>query len=399
MNKGLFILIFLILLSSNVLALGITPGRSNFDYSSGTQKEVEFSIINSEKKDSNMIVLVQGELNASISVSEVSFQMSASESEKKLKYIFNMPVGLSPGLHTAEVVVIQLPAKSETSEAFIGSAIGVTTQIHVFVPYPGKYVEADLNVIGSDSDGEVTFVIPVMSRGELGIKNVKAKIDIYGPLNKKVESVDTDEFSLESQERRELVATWKSDVDPGPYRAVATVIYDENTAKVEKNFNLGVALLELEEIEVNDFSLGDIAKFELLVENKWSQTIAGAYAQMLIYNDDGEVIADFKSATYDIPPLEKALIIAFWDTAGVRKGTYASSVFLKYSQESVQKDFQLEVSDNQINVVGLGYVISKGGKSSGGDNSLTIILVTAIVMLVIINLIWFLVLRKKLAKK
>ena len=216
---------------------------------------------------------------------------------------------------------------------------------------------------------------------------VSGIIDIFGPLNEKITTVSTNEISVPSKERKEIAAVWDaSTIAPGPYRAVATVLYDEDTLTLEKQFNVGQRLLSLEGIEVNDFSLGEIAKFEILIENKWSQTIGVAYAQMLVFNDEGEVMADFKSATYDMHSLEKILMVAFWDTAGVGEGTYDSSLFLRYGSQSQQQDLQLEVRDNEINIIGVGYVISseRGGEGFSFGNSLTIILITVIVVLVII---------------
>ena len=138
----------------------------------------------------------------------------------------------------------------------------------------------------------------------------------------------------------------------------------------------------------------------MLVNNEWSESIVGAYAQMFVYNDKGEVMADFKSATYDIAPLTKVLMVAFWDTDGVKTGTYDASVFLKYGEQSSQQDLKLEVSESNINVIGLGYVISERGGNSEGlfSNSLMVVLVVVIGLLVLINIVWFLVLRKKLKK-
>jgi len=394
MNK--FLLIFLIVfLSSNVIAIGITPGRTTFDFEPGSMKEVEFTVVNSDNLDMNVIVLIQGDLNESIAVSENSFKMAASEKEKKLKYTFTMPNELKPGLHKAEVVVIQLPEKSGTSDAFIGAAVGVATQIHIYVSYPGKYAEGEMNIVSES--GKVNFVIPVHNRGDLDLKKVKAKIDIFSPVNEKIASVDTNEISLLSGERREVVASWQLSVSPGTYRAVATLIYDEQTAKIEKHFDVGEQILKLDQVEVNDFVLGGIAKFEMLVDNQWSQNI-NAYAQMLVYNKEGSVMADFKSANYDIPALDKVIMVAFWDTAGVKTGDYDASVFLRYGEKSDQQDLKLEVSDRKINVFGVGYVISS--ESGGGlfENNLVMVLIIGIAVLILINLTWFLVLRKRLKK-
>lgn len=399
MNKNVVLTLLLFLIIPSVSSLGITPGRSTFDYSPGKVVNVNFEVINSDNDEMDIVVLAQGDLGESISVSEVSFHMSSEETSKSLTYTFEMPVGLEPGLHKGEIAVLKLPEKSSTSEAFVGTAIGVATQLNVHVPYPGKYAESVLDVIGPNSDGEITFVIPVVSRGDLDLARVRGTIDIFSSLNEKIETLSTNEISVLSGERGEVVVKWDSTtVNSGKYLAVATLIYDEETSKLEKEFSVGNKLLELLQIEVNNFVLGGIAKFELLVENKWGDAIKGAYSQMQVFNSDGEVMAEFKSATQDIPPLEKKILVAFWDTAGVKEGNYESTLSLNYGSQSERQDLSLEVKPKQIKVIGVGYVISQSSSNDSG-NTMTIVLITLVVVLILINLLWFLVLRKKLSKK
>jgi len=402
MNKIKLVLSFvliIVLLAVQASAMGITPGRTTLKYEPGAEQTIEFKIINSEKENFQAFIVVQGELNASIALSEVSFDMSAGEVEHTVSYTFKSPPSLTPGTRSAEIVVVKLPKKSGSGATFVGAAVGVVTQLNVLVPYPGKYADIDVNVIGPDGNGQVTFLIPVVSRGNLDLVDVRASVDIYTSLNEKVDSVSTGRVSIASGQRNELVGMWDSKkFSSGAYKAIITVLYDEQAVKMEKVFGIGARTLELQQVEVNDFSLGDIAKFELLVENKWNQPITGAFAQMQVFDNDKQVMADFNSANYDIPALSKALMVAFWDTKGVKEGTYDSSVYLKYGENSGQQDLKLKVSTNEINIIGLGYVISQDKKSgsSGSSNSLVTVLVIVIVLLVLVNLAWFLVLRKKL---
>lgn len=391
----LAILLALILFSANVLAIGITPGRTTVDFEPNLQKTVSFSVVNSEKINMDLVVYVQGELNGSISLKETSFKMSSSEEGREMSYELVLPATLSPGLHSAEVVVLQLPSKT-SSETYVGAAVAVATQLYVYVPYPGKYAEAQLNVVNAEQNQEMMFAIPIINRGNLGLERVRATIDIYTKLNEKVGTVNTNEISLQSGERGEVAGKWNVNVSVGTYRAVATLIYDEQTLQLEKQFDVGSQVLDLQTIEVNNFNLGQIAKFEMLVDNKWSEPISGAYAQTQIFDSSGAVMADFKSPSYDIPPLEKKLMISYWDTAGVKTGTYSSRVSLRYGEKSAEKDLQLKVSNDKIEVIGLGYVISS--QSSGGNNNLVLILGIGLGVLVLINALWFIFLRKKLKK-
>lgn len=403
MNKKTTLIfgIFLVLtfLFSNVFALGITPARTTVDFEPGLTKTVSFSVINSEHKDMNLVVYAGGSLNGSIMLRENSFTMSSGEASRQMSYDVSLPSQLPPGLNTAEVVVLQLPGKSSTSEAYVGAALAVVTQLYVYVPYPGQYAEADLNIVNAEQGGEAIFIIPVVNRGKEHLSSVRANVDVYNKLGEVITSFDSVEIEIASEERGEIVHKWKADVPVGSYLAVVTLIYGSNppkTIRLEKQFNVGNPDLELQSLEVNNFRLGEIAKFEMLVENKWSENIIGAHAQTQISNKDEEIIADFKSAQQDIPALSKTMMVSYWDTAGVREGTYDAKVFLKYGEKSTQKNLELKVSDRSIEVRGLGYVISSG-KEDGGSN-LVLILIIALVVLVLINLLWFMFLRKKIKR-
>lgn len=396
MKSNLIIFVLLIFLVGSVSALGVTPARTTIDFEPGLKREISFSVVNSENQDVDVVIATQGELKDYIQVNKHQFSMSSEEDSKKISYSINLPEKMKPGLHTGEIVILQLPKKSGTSEAFIGAALAIITQLYVHVPYPGKYAEADLNIINAGQGGDTVFIIPIANRGEFDLVSVKANVDIYNKLNEKVTSFNTATISVGSKERKELVSKWKADVPVGTYLAVVTLTYDGETINLEKQFNVGKEELELQQLEVNDFSLGEIAKLEMLVENKWSEQISGAYAQTQIYNDKEELVADFSSANYDIPALSKKLIVSYWDTAGVKQETYEAKVFLKYADTSSQKNLQLKVSENKIEVIGLGYVVSS--EESSNEGSLVIILIIGIVVLILINVLWFLLLRKKLNK-
>jgi len=186
----------------SVLGLGVTPARTTVNFEPNLHKQVTFSVVNSESKDLNLVVAVQGELAKYVKLDKTNVNILASQSTKEISYNVDLPTELSPGVHTAEVVVLQLPAEGELSDAYIGAALAVVTQLYVYVPYPGKYAEADFNAFNLDNQN-IQFVIPVISRGEFDLTSVKASIDIYTSLNEKVATLETNEVSIPSGKRKE----------------------------------------------------------------------------------------------------------------------------------------------------------------------------------------------------
>lgn len=398
MNKICFFLLFVFFLFPIVSGFGLTPAQRIFDYQPGTEQTFSFQVINSENKRVNLVILPQGELGQYIALSDYSLVLTPETPSATITYTVIIPSGLSPGAHLGEIVVTEIPdTSSSSSPTYIGAVVGIITKVVIDVPYPGKYLQSALSV-SETKEGKTAFVIPLLSKGKLDVARARAVIDIFTPLNEKVATLNTNEVEVLSGERKELAIEWDtSSVPRGRYRASVTVLYDESTLNLEKEFSVGTDSLELKSIEVNDFSLGEIAKFEFLIENSLNSPVEDAYINMQVLNSEGQIMADFKSANYKIDAFSSKLLVAFWDTEGVRTGNYDARAFINFGQTSIQKELTLDVADNDITVIGVGYVVKSS--SSGEGNSLITILVIAVIVLVLLNLTWFLVLRKKVNKK
>ena len=393
----IFIVLILLILPG-VLSLGITPGRTTLNYEAGLEKEIEFSVLNNEHKNMQVMLMVQGELNSSIILYNSLVEFMPSEESKQFKYKFKVPDGIEkiPGLHTADIVALEIP-KAGAGGSYVGATVAVVSQLYFNVPYPGKYVDADLNVLDAESNGTATFIIPLINRGKVGIGEVRAVIDIYTSLNEKIDSVQTDYYALEPGARTELTGKWNVKVLSGSYLAKVTVFYDGESRNFEKQFAVGTQALSIESILVNNFQLGEIAKLQILVENKWNQELKSVFANLLVYNNEDQIMADLKSAAESIPALSKKELIAYWDTVGVQEGEYNGKLMVKYGEKSSDKNLILKVSENNLDIVGVGYAIRPQGSAKG--TSLTTILLILVILMLIVNLAWFVFFKRMMGKK
>lgn len=397
--KTILFIVFLTLIFvqlNQVSAIGITPGRTTVDFSPGLSQEVQFSIVNTEHKNMNVVLFVRGDFNESIVLSQSFISLSSSEESKQLSYKFNLPQRIeNPGKYVAEIVAMEIPDDVERQGAHVGATVAVASQLLIHVPYPDKYIDGEMTIVSDDS-GKVVFFIPIVNRGELDIVNARAIIDVYTPLNEKVATIETPSQPLLSLQRVELGAEWQPGVNPGRYLAVATILYDNEVFELHKEFNIGESLIEIEEVYVRDFQLGEIAKFNALVNNKWSSEIKDAFLNILVYNNDGKIMADFKSPNYDLPSLSKSEMVAYWDTAGVHRGEYDGKLILRHGDKSTDKNIRLKVSESNIEISGLTGRVSVRSDGGSGVSGLLII---GVVVLILINIIWFFVVRRLMKRK
>jgi len=392
LNKILLALLVVLVLIANVSALGVTPGRKIIDFSSTSEKEGSFKIINSENRQLNLDITVKGDLADNFVISEKSISIGASQ-EKDVSYKVKLPSELSPGTHVQEITVVE---KSSGSDGSIGAFVGVITQVYVNVPYPGQYAEATLNIESAELGQDVSFAVALSNLGQEELKDVGAQIEIYNSNKEKVAVVSTGKINVALGEKKELASSWKADVNAGLYSAKAVVTYGSKVINIEKEFNIGEKVLELNSVVVKDFSLGGIAKFEMGVENKWGEDIKNVYSQTNVFDKDKNLVVDFKSPTNDILALSNGTFFSYWDTEGLNKGVYDAVIYLRYGEKFSKKSVQFEVNSNSIRTLGLGYVISESGQNT--TSSLTYFLIVFIVVLILLNVLWFIKFRKKVKK-
>ena len=385
-NWGLrtILLLAVIFMMSSTYALGITPGRTSVDFSPDFEKEVTFSVVNTEGKDMDIAFSVEGDLADYVNISNEVVSFSSEEGSKSFKYRLELPASLSPGIHKAKIIATELSENLDDSDMVIRATVSVASQIYVSVPYPGKFIEANFNIVTFEDTDKVNFYVPFISRGEEVIDKVSAVVDIYKG-DEKIESLSVTEFfSVESGERKELVTTWSPEVAPGKYLAKVVVDYDGVEINFEKEFNVGHEDFEVLGISVNNFKLGDVAKLEVLVQNKLSDSVENVFADLEVYDTDLEKIADLESTNYGIPALSNKEMIVYWDTEYLEEGIYSSELKINYNNKFISKNFKVDVSDDMMIFSGVGFVVASGGKKVGTSLLLGIV----IGILVLVNLLW-----------
>jgi hypothetical protein len=324
-------------------------------------------------------------------------KFKSTDQEKDLKYSFKLPDYLDkPGTHIARIIAMEIPEDAE-SGTFVGATVAVATELYVQVPYPGKYIEARMDIRESDVNETTKFVVVASNLGEQKIARAYVLIDILSKTNEKIATIKTDTFEIASKRRVDFVGEWKADVDAGTYLARATIIYDEKIAEVEKSFNIGSLRIDLVDVVVEDFRLGGIAKFTLVAESKWNADIPGVYSNVIVYDSAGKTIADSKSASVDFPALSRQTMFAYWDTAGIDEGDYDGKIILNYADKTTDRAIRVKVRESEMQVEIVGLTAKVVG--TGSSNKSNFWLIALIVMLVLINVSWFVYFRNRMKRR
>ena len=399
MNKSIIILaLALILIITHVSAIGITPGSTKINFEPNKEQEVNFKILNNEKKDMKVFLNIEGDLAQYVTLSNILVDFKAIEESKSFTYKIKMPGELEkPGTHTAKIIALELPPKAESQGNYIGARIGVVSRLEVQVPYPGKYAEAELLISEAEVSKPTLFIVKIYNHGQENIEKARASIDILGPTNELITTIETDEISVKSKDIKEISAKHIFE-NPGSYNAIARLRYDDKLTRTEKTFSIGKIAIEIKSVEVKNFRLGGIAKFEILVENRWNDLLKNVFTEITMKTKEGSEISKFKSTSIDLPALAQETLLAYWDTENIEQGQYDATIILNYGDgKKTEKQFKADVSIDNIKINLFGgtarVTTSTGSIFQGSLISLLVI------VLIIINIAWFIYFKKRIKTK
>jgi hypothetical protein len=410
LNKLAMYVLLMFLLVSSVSAYGLAPAEKSIDYKPNSRENAQFRFINSEQNDLELTIVARGELAEYIELEKEKIYVNSHDSEVNINYVVNLPDDLEPGLRTADILVIPIPkdvqsgfdVSSDTkveavnmpvdrSQNKVMAMIALIHQTKVNVPYPGKYLKGILNVNDANVNEHIGFTISLFGLGDERIESAKATIIIKGPTNEEIAVIRTEETPLNVQEKTKLAASWKADVDPGRYYAEIIVEYDGKTLLLDKVFYVGDKRVEIEKIGVDNFRLGTIAKFDILLRSKWNEPISDVYAKMQVLDENNNLLTDFKTKSVDLQPLGSEDVEGYWDTQDVEPGEYDINVQVYYDDQVSEKLFETVVSFDSIDV---RRAIT--GRAISGERKLSdSVLVIIVLILIGINIGWFVYYKRK----
>ena len=387
MKKILWVIVF-VLLVSNIYGLGIAPAKTTFDFEPNTVKEGYFRII-TDDVPTKVVFTKEKELGKYIELE--NDVMILEQKETWINFKLNMPEDLPPGERNAGILVLQIP-KDTGQENVVMAATAIVHLVKVNVPFPGKYVTGKLFITNTKVNDPILFTVALVNWGKENVKSAKATIVIKGPTNEEVAVMHTDSVSINSNQEVKLLTTWQTE-NPGTYFAEAVVEYDGQIYKISQSFNVGSLDLEIERIIVDNFKIGQIAKLDIYLRNKWNKPL-NIEGRVEIFKDN-DLISSFNTIPVNVLERSTGIMNAYWNTEGVDVGEYDISVKAQYDGKTSEKTFTSVVSIDHIKFKDF----AAGKVISGGEGSNTTILVVAVLILIILNVMLFVYIRKKLQSK
>ena len=318
MKKRLVLLLICIFyLSFASASLGISPAIREINFEPGKEVIINYKVY-SDNPEEELSLRAEGDLQDYMTLSKKELRGSGS-----FTLTINFPEKIDlPGIHTIGVGVRQKPSDDQ----FIGTSIDISAVLKIYVPYPGRYVEASLSVIDGNIDEEIPVEVYVINRGKEDL-NLNVKVNFFAEGIDLVKTINFDQVLLGTTEEKTFKKKLNTNgLKPGNYLADAVIDYGEER-KINKTFKIGSLFVNVTNFTKN-LSRGGIQRFLVDIESKWNGKIDEVYADINISNSTKSFY--FRTPSVGLGAWERKILEGFLDTTGM-EGEYNSEIVLIYS--------------------------------------------------------------------
>ena len=329
-----FFLAIAIFLTSNVNAFWISPAITNLDFEPSETYGGSFTLYNHGGSQIGVSLLAFGELAGYI---EIPNQITIKpDSQEVVNYKLSLPASMEYGFHKAEIMAVENTPQSE-GETVIGAKIAVVTQIKVLVPYPEKYVNAEIMV--DEKEEEIWFMISLANIGNADIENAYASIAIEDQ-TRLIERITTNSVNIAVKDKNMIHAVSKQNLQPGDYKATATVNYDGKENVVARDFQIKKErLILLKEFSVQNSEETPV-RFDVTIENLANKEMKDVVLDLSIIDASQNVVENLKSAPLDLKPKEQISIPMYWDYQVTGDEVYKANLMINGMGYSLEKSIE-----------------------------------------------------------
>lgn len=372
-------ILFILLTTTSVMAVGLSPALVTLDYVPGEVHDIEYTVRNNAPGPVEIQLSLEGEAAGLATLSESVVPLEAG-TEKKITISINMP--LKTELVGLQKIFISAFEKRLTeNDAMIAATVTVKPDIRIYFPYPGKYILLEGFGVSNVNEGEnATATISYRGMGQLAT-NVNSKIAIYDKDRNIVLEKDLPMIVVQPTEVKQIEDSLDLSGNPfGSYTAKLTASFTDMQQTKEASFFIGTQDIQLVEFIPDEFFYNEITNFEFTMENLWNGNFDNVY---------GEIEIAGRSAitpSRGVGPLKKEKFQQYIDLRGIEPGNKTGKITVHYGENAKEFPIQVKIlTEEETN--------EKLGKKDPINYMLVIVLVMAVI--IIAGLILVLTMLKK----
>jgi hypothetical protein len=330
--RKILLVITLVILISNVSAIGVRPAKQDIDFESGLDTSISFTVRNTEDEPMSVTVNVEDDAVNYLFPNEQTLYLEPMQYQA-IDFQIKLPQTMEPGINKLFFKVKENPA--ESAGTFV-VAEAVRSFIAVKVPYPGEYLQATISAKNVKIGEMVPIEIKIVNDGTENAEVSSGALNILG--NSVTDIIPVSFDNIVSKGSVSKTIDWDTtDKTVGEYTAVVNIDFEGGSTSAETHFRVGDILINILDVASEEVSQGRRARIDIIAESKWNEQIKDVYAEITLYDQT------VKTKTEIMPEWNTETFTGYLETEDIEIGEHSGTVVLYYLDKTATSDFTLTI--------------------------------------------------------
>lgn len=249
---------------------------------------------------------------------------------------------LQPGFNGLKLSVMEI----KESGGQFGTVRVLNHMVKIYVPYPGKYLDAGFSAKSANQGDPINFSIKIEHKGDQTIDRVTGVITVFNGSGARIDTVSMKPIvNVMPQETKTQQVQWDSEkYASGRYSANLSLDYGGEDVSLHTNFIIGGLDFDMGSYSKH-ITKGGLREFYVEFENLWGETIPDVQAMVSINENDTEQVL-FQLIPHDFKAFEKHKMIGYVQTDRLSPGNHSGGITLSFSNFSKSFDITLELKED-----------------------------------------------------
>ena len=334
----IFSLLFVLICTSQVFAIGVSPPVYRIDYEEGATHTFDFLILNKDGRSSDVRMYADGAFGEYVTFSEDTFDFEGAQTYPITATLTLPNYSDVPGFGKQR---LNLHAEEFSTAGGAFSAVtAVGFAVFIQVPQPGRFGEPTTFTIPHTVEGfDTSYTLEITNRGTDDLTNTNAQVSIVSATGEQQEQFTITNINLlagASQTFNDEVIT--STYTPGKYIATASYIYDQAKAPTTEEVTFFVGSTDIELVDYTTTLVkGKINKINITLQSLWGSPL-DSIRGMLVLGANQQALP-----AMDFLPFESKVVQAFIDVPLTNQTSTEALLHLQlpFNDGVIEKDIEL----------------------------------------------------------
>ena len=314
-----------------IYGFGLSPAKSTIYCAPAVSQDIR--VVNVMHEEGDVTLVVPEAFREWVTITPALAHLTPADETAVFHITITMPPSMAPGPHSIPVMLVP----STEGEKGIGAQSNIISEIIIFVPYHGSFIEASLEILPEKDSARISAPIKNLGDEATSVQGTLSIADKDGNINIPLR----EQFPLLLPGTTQTM-TFHPLLNKGRYTLNLSLISDHQKMHLSQDFVVGIKAIDIQDLQLLGYSGEHIQRFQITAYNEYGDSLNDIEGDVRI-EEDGKAVGETKIPPFSLKLDEREQVPFFVEAELIPGHSYIIAINLRWEGGSSGKRFPLNI--------------------------------------------------------